>query len=130
MGQKASLWQKLGGGTRHVIVLFFADHMVLSTRGSVRMKEAFREVRPADDLAGIDVTSGPMMSSVTFRFVDGSTMKLANVGHAEVAPLRQLMSEGPSAFDRPRLGPEALTAFFYACNHGLPLPDDLFATAA
>jgi hypothetical protein len=129
-GDKSSLWQKMGGGTKHIIVLFFPDHVVFSTRSMVTRKELSRRERPLSDITGVNVIAGPMMSGVAFRFNDGSKLKVANLMHKEAEPLTRFMSEGLAAFDRSRLDEESLSYFFYACNIGLPLPDDLFESAA
>lgn len=125
-GQKASVWQKMGGGTGRVIVLFYPDRVMVSMRGLTGVKEKSRFERPLDEIEDVHVASGPLLSSVAIRFRDGSKAKVANVGHKEAEPLSRFTAEGVAAFDRSRLVPEALTGFFYACNHGLPLPDDLF----
>lgn len=125
-GKKASAWEKLGGGTSRIIVLFYPDRAVFSMRGLTGVKEKSRIERPLSDIVDVRVVAGPLLSSVAFTFRDGSKTKLANVAHKEAAPLTRFMAEGEAALDRSRLDPESLTAFFYACNHGLPLPDDLF----
>ena len=129
-GKKASLWEKLGGGTKRIIVLFYPDRLVISTRSMVGLTEKARVERPLSDIDDVHVLAGPLMSSVALRFRDGSKTKLANVGHKEAEPLTRYMDEGVSVFARSRLDPEALTAFFYACNIGLPLPEDLFTAEA
>jgi len=129
-GVKSSAWQKLGGGTNRVVVLFFKDRVVFSTRGVVGSKEQARRERPLTEITEIREVSGPMFSSVEFRFSDGSKTKLADVMHRAAAPVSKFMADGLAAFERSQLDAESLTDFFYASNLGLPLPDDLFSRAS
>jgi hypothetical protein len=126
-GQKPSLTQRLGGGTRYVVVVVFPDHVVFSTRDLTSTREVARESRLLAEIESITVTAGTLMSRATFRFVGGATTKLANVSHAEAGPLARFDGAGLAAFDRSGLSPEAVTAFFVACSHALALPDGLFA---
>jgi hypothetical protein len=77
-------------------------------------------------IAEIRVFSGPAFSSVEFRFSDKSKTKIANVRHKSAEPMALFTTEGLAAFDRYLQDPKVITDFFYACNHGLPLPAELF----
>jgi hypothetical protein len=124
--QRPSLWQRLGGGTTYVQVLFFPDHVVFSTRAMASVKESARETRLLGEIASITVTPGTLMCRATFTFVDGATMKLANVSHAEADPLSHFGAAGLAAFNRAGLSPAAVSSFFVACSQVLPLPGGLF----
>lgn len=124
--QKPSVWQRLGGGTTYVLVLFFPDHVVFSTRGMAGARESAREIRLLGEIASITVTRGTLMCRATFTFVDGATLKLASVSHAESGPLSRFGAAGLAAFDRTGLTPAAVSSFFVACSQALPLPDGLF----
>lgn len=125
--QKQSLWARLGGGTTYVLVLLFADHVVLSTRKMASARESARETRLLGEIASITVTPGTLMCRATITFVDGATLKLANVSKAEAGPLALFGAAGLAAFDRAGLTPAAVSSFFVACSQALPLPDGLFA---
>ncbi len=124
--QKASVWARLGGGTSYVLVLFFADHVVFSTRGMASGKQSARDTRHLAEIASIEVTPGTLMDRATVTFVDGATMRLANVSHAESGPLSLFGATGLAAFNRAGLAPAAVSSFFVACSQALPLPDGLF----
>jgi uncharacterized protein (DUF2336 family) len=124
--QQQSLWARLGGGTTYLLVLFFTDHVVFSTRRMASARETAREARLLGEIAAITVTPGTLMDRATFTFVDGATMKLANVSHAESGPLARFGEAGLAAFDRTTLAPAALASFFVACSQALSLPDGLF----
>jgi hypothetical protein len=124
--QQPSLWQRLGGGTTYVQVLFFPDHVVFSTRAMASGKESSRDTLLLGEIAAIRVTPGTLMCRVTVTLVDGATMRLANVSHAEAGPLAQFSTAGLAAFDRARLTPAAVSSFFVACSQVLPLPGGLF----
>jgi len=125
--QKRSLWARLGGGTTYVLVVFFPDHVVFSTRAMASGKESARETRLLGEVASITVTPETLMCRATITFVDGDTLKLANVSRAESGPLSQFGSAGLAAFDRAVLAPAAVASFFVACSQVLPLPDGLFS---
>jgi len=124
--QKPSLWQRLGGGTRYLLVLFFPDHVVFSTRALASGREVAREIRLLGEVASIGVTTGTHMCRATFRFVDGKALELGNVSKAEAGPLSLFGPAGLAAFDRDGLEPAAVRSFFVACSQALPLPDGLF----
>jgi hypothetical protein len=125
--QKPSLWQRLGGGTTYLLVLFFPDHVLVSTRAMASARETSRETWLLGEIASISVTDGTLMSTATVRFVDGTTRRLAGLSRAEAAPLSLFDSVGLAAFDRAGLEPAAVASFFVACSRALPLPDGLFA---
>jgi hypothetical protein len=129
-GQRRSVGQLLGGGTTYVQVLFFADHVVFSTRRMASGKETRREVRLLAEIASIGLSEGTLRSTATFHFVDGAAMRLANVSRAEARPLELFDVLGVAAFDRAGLERDAVRAFFVACSQALPLPDGLFAEPA
>jgi hypothetical protein len=124
--QKPSLWARLGGGTTYVLVLFFTDHVLFSTRRMASARETAREARLLGEIASITVAPGTLMDRAAFSFVDGATMKLANLSHAESGPLTRFGEAGLAAFDRATLTPAAVASFFVACSQALPLPDGLF----
>lgn len=124
--QRPSLWQRLGGGTTYVQVLFFPDHVVFSTRAMASAKESSRETRLLGEIEAITVVPGTLMCRVTFTFVDGDTMKLAHVSQAEAGPLSLFGTTGLAAFNRAGLTPAAVSSFFVACSQVLPLPGGLF----
>lgn len=127
-GRKSSAWQKLGGGASQVLVLFHPDRVVLSTRGMASMKkEKARSEHAVGDLVDVQVTDGPMLSSVTLGFRDGTSVKVADVDHAAAKPLHRYMAQGLAAFDRATLEPKTATTFMLACLLGLPVPKDYFA---
>lgn len=125
-GQQPSLWQRLGGGTTYLLVLFFPDHVVFSTRGMSHHRESARTTRLLGEIASIRVDRDTLASRVTIRFVDAGTMKLANVARAPAGVLARFDDHGLAAFSRPDLSPEAVRAFFVACSRVLPWPDGLF----
>lgn len=124
--QKPSLWQRLGGGTTYLLVLFFPDHVVLSTRRMSSNRESTHTTYLLGEIASISVTAGTLASRATIRLVDGKTIRLANVNHAVAAVLARFDAAGLAAFNRADLAPEAARAFFVACSRALPLPDGLF----
>jgi hypothetical protein len=126
-GQQPSLTQRLGGGTRYVVVVLFPDHVIFSTRRMASTREISRVSRMIGEIESLTVTPGTLMSRATFRFVGGATLQLANVSRAEAGPLSLFDREGLAAFDRAGLAPEAVAAFFVACSQALALPDGLFA---
>ena len=128
-GRKSSLWEKLGGGTRRIIVLFYRDRVVISDRGMVSTKEKGHKERPIASLEGVKILSGPLFSSVALRFSDGLRTKLVNIRHQAADPVGMYEDTGLAAFDRARLTPEAKSDFFYACNVALDLPENLFTPA-
>lgn len=124
--QKPSLWQRLGGGTTYLLVLFFPDHVVFSTRKMASNRESGRTTHLLGEITSISVTGGTLASSATIRLVDGKTKRLANVNHAVADALARFDAHGLAAFNRAELAPDAVRAFFVACSRGLPLPDGLF----
>ena len=128
-GRKSSLWEKMGGGTHQIIVIFYPDRVVISDRGTFSTKEKGRRHLPIEDLKDVKIVSGPLFSSVALRFESEKT-KLVNVRHQAAEPVGGYESMGLAAFDRSRLTPEAISDFFYACNVALDLPEDLFAATA
>src|SRR3954454_6357669 len=73
--QRPSLWQRLGGGTKYLLVLFFPDPVVFSTRVLSSGREVGRDVRLLAEIGSIEVEAGPLMCRATVRFVDGATMR-------------------------------------------------------
>ena len=126
-GQKPSLTQWLGGGTRYVVVVLFPDHVVLSTRDLTSTREIGRESRLLGEVESVTVTPGTLMARATLRFVGGATLTLANVSRAEAEPLARFDTAGLAAFDRSALAPDTVAAFFVACSQALSLPDGLFS---
>ena len=126
-GQRPSLTQWLGGGTRYVVVVIYPDHVVFSTRKLASTREIAQESRLLGEIESLTVTEGTLMARAAFRFVGGSGLTLANVSRAEAGPLSLFDSEGLAAFDRAGLTPDAVTAFFVACSQALAWPDGLFA---
>lgn len=124
--QKPSLWQRLGGGTSYLLVLFFPDHVVVSTRKMASHRESARTTYLLGEIATISVTAGTLVSRATIRLVEGKTLRLANVSHAVAAVLARFDDAGLAAFNRAELAPDAVRAFFVACSRALPLPDGLF----
>lgn len=124
--QKPSVWQRLGGGTTYLLVLFFPDHVVFSTRTMASNRESARTTYLLGEIASISVTAGTLASSATIRLVDGKAMRLANVSHAVADALSRFDAAGLAAFSRAELAPGAVRAFFIACSRALPLPDGLF----
>lgn len=124
--QRPSLWQRLGGGPTYLLVLFFPDHVVFSTRKMSSNRESARTTYLLGEIISISVTAGTLASSATIRLVDGKTVRLANVGHAVADVLARFDAAGLAAFTRSELAPEAVRAFFVACSRALPLPDGLF----
>lgn len=123
-GSKSSVWQKLGGGTSHVIGIFHPDRLVLSTRGMVRVGSEKRRVEyPIHEIDDIDVRSGPLFSSVTIRLRDGTTTKVGNVDNAVARPLAEFPTRGAAVFDRARGDLKLFNAMYYSyVLAGLPLP--------
>lgn len=126
-GQRLSLTQRLGGGTRYVLVVLFPDHVVFSTRNLASTREISRESRLIAEIESIAVTAGTLMSRVTFQFVGGGRAEFVNVSHAEAGPLLRFDTEGLAAFERAGLEPDAVAAFFVACSQALGLPAGLLA---
>jgi hypothetical protein len=124
--QRPSLWQRLGGGTTYVLVLFFPDHVVFSKRVMASSRESARTTRLLGEIGSIGVSRGTLASSVTIAFVDAERMRLANVGHAAADALSRFEGAGLAAFERAGLAPDAVRGFFIACSQVLPLPDGLF----
>lgn len=129
-GQHPSAWQWLGGGTTYVLVLFFPDHVVFSTRRRSNLRESGRSTRLLAEITAIEVTTGPLRSSALIRFVGDKPMKLSSIAPAAAAPLARFADADLAAFDRTDLTPDAVRAFFVACSRGLPLPDGLFRDLA
>jgi hypothetical protein len=129
-GQQPSAWQWLGGGTTYVLVLFFPDHVVFSTRRMNNHRESGRTTRLLAEITSIEVAPGPLRSSAVILFVDEKSMKLSGIAPAAAAPLARFADADLAAFDRAELTPEAVRAFFVACSRGLPLPDGLFTDLA
>jgi len=129
-GQQPSVWQRLGGGTTYVLVLFFPDHVVLSTRRMSNHRESARTTRLLAEITSIDVAPGPLRSSALIRFVGDKPMKLSGITPAAATPLARFADADVAAFDRADLAPDAVRAFFVACSRGLPLPDGLFRDLA
>ncbi|MEX1207933.1 MAG: hypothetical protein WEE36_04890 [Acidimicrobiia bacterium] len=126
-GRKSSLWHKLGGGVSQVLVLFHPDRVVVSTRGMVNLKkEKARREHTVDELTEVQVVEGPLFSSVTLHFRDGTSVKVVDVDHAAAKPLHHYSTKGLGAFDRARLEPKTLTVFLLACMLGLPVPKEHF----
>lgn len=125
-GQRPSLTQRLGGGTRYVVVVLFPQHVVFSTRNLSSTREISRASRLIGEIESLTVTDGTLMSRATFQFVGGGRLALANVSRAEAGPLARFDTLGLAAFDRAALDPETVTAFFVACSQALDLPDGLF----
>ena len=124
--QRPSLWQRLGGGTTYVLVLFFPDHMVFSTRGATNDRESARTTCLLGEIASIDVATGTLACRATIRFVDARPMLLAAVSHSAAELLSRFDAAGLAAFERGALPPDAVRGFFVACSRVLPLPDGLF----
>jgi hypothetical protein len=126
-GSKSSVWQKMGGGTSHMIGLFLADRLVMSNRGMVKVStEKGHQVYPLSEIADIKVRPGPIYSSVEIQFRNGSKVKIVHVDHAVAQPLTQFMTDGLAAFDRSRLDMKTFNAMFLSyVLAGLPLPDSL-----
>jgi hypothetical protein len=125
-GQQPSLWEKLGGGTTYVLVLFFLDHVVFSTRRMSSDRESGRRTRLLAEITAIEVSPGPLRSTALIRFVDDKPMKLSSIPRAAAAPLTRFGDVGLTAFRRAELDRDAVRAFFVACSRALPLPDRLF----
>lgn len=123
--QRPSLWQRLGGGTTYLLVLFFPDHVVFSTRRMASNRESARLTYLLGEITSIDVTAGTLASSATILLVDGKTVRLAGVSHVVADVLSRFDAHGLAAFHRAGLAPEAVRAFFVACSRALPLPDGL-----
>lgn len=124
--QRPSLTQRLGGGAAYVVVLFFPDHVLFSTRRMANDRETRRATRLLAEVAAIEVAAGPLRSTALVRFVGDKPMKLTNIPPAVAAPLARFRAEGLAAFDRSELPRDAVRAFFVACSRALPMPDDLF----
>jgi hypothetical protein len=125
-GQQPSLWQRLGGGTSYVLVVFFPDHVVLSTRRMSSHRETSRSTRLLAEIASISVSAGLLRSTVVLGLVGGAEIILANVSPAAAEPLARFDDAGLAAFSRDSLTPGAVSAFFVACSRTLPLPGGLF----
>lgn len=123
--EESSLWQKLGGGGRRVVVLIYNDRIVFSTRSRGRFKELRRDEFPLSELEEIHVHRGPLLSSVLFRFSNGIEEKLASVPHDIGEHLSDYTDEGLDAFDRSKLHPLAIYSLFAACDQLLSLPKGL-----
>lgn len=128
--QQPSLSQRLGGGTTYLLVLFFPDHVVFSTRRMASNRETRRATRLLAEITSIEVTAGPLRSSALIRLVDDRPIRLSSIPPAAAAPLARFTELGLAAFARDQLGPEAVKAFFVACSRALPLPDGLFTDLA
>lgn len=128
--QSPSLWQRLGGGTTYLLVVFFPDHVVFSTRRMSSDRESSRTIRLLGEIASIGVTPGTLASRATIRFVDGETMRLSHVDKAAADALARFDTAGLAAFERAGLAPDAVRGFFVACSRVLPLPDGLFTDLA
>ena len=124
--QRPSLFQLLGGGTAYVVVLFFPDHVLFSTRRMASDRETARTTRLLAEIVGIEVTPGQLRSTALIRFVDDKPMKLSNIPPAVAAPLARFRDKDLAAFERADLTRDAVRAFFVACSRALPLPDGLF----
>lgn len=124
--QKPSLWQRLGGGTTYLLVLFFPDHVVFSTRTMSSNRESARTTYLLGEITSISVAAGTLASSAIIHLVDGKTLRLANVRPGVADALGRFDAEGLAAFNRADLAPDAVRAFFVACSRALPLPDGLF----
>lgn len=124
--QRSSFTQRLGGGAAYVVVLFFPDHVLFSTRRMANDRESGRTTRLLAEIAAIEVTAGPLRSTALVRFVGDKPMKLTNIPPAVAVPLACFRDDGLAAFDRSALPPDAVRAFFVACSRVLPLPDGLF----
>jgi hypothetical protein len=125
-GQRPSMWERLGGGTTYVLVLFFPDHVVFSTRRMSSHREARRTTRLLAEIASIEVSPGPLRSTALIRFVDDKPIRLSSITPAAAEPLARFGDVGLTAFARPDLERDAVRAFFVACSRALPLPDGLF----
>jgi predicted RNA-binding Zn-ribbon protein involved in translation (DUF1610 family) len=126
VGSKSSTWQKLGGGNEHDVVLFFRDRVAFTTLSMVKLKVLNQWERALSDITDVRVVSGPRASSVAFQFSDNSKMKVAKIDNYAAKLLSRYMTDGLSAFDSTLQDPKLVTQFFFACNHGLPLPAELF----
>jgi hypothetical protein len=126
-GNKSSAWQKLGGGTSHLIGLFYADRLVLTTRGMVKVsEEKDHKEYPLAEIKDVAVHSGPLTSTVTLQLQDGSKTKFGNVSNAVAQPLTSFMSEGLAAFDRSHLDDKTFNEMFFSyVLAGSPLPEFL-----
>ncbi len=125
-GQRSGVWHQLGGGTAHMLVLFYKDRLVVSKRGMGSLKkEKARSDHPLSTIADVRVVNGPVFSSVQFRFADGTKTKIANVDHAAARPLERYMAQGLAAFDRTKLEPATATDFWWACVMTEVAPTDL-----
>lgn len=126
VGQQPSLWQRLGGGTTYVLVLFFPDHVVFSTRRMASNRETGRSTRLLAEIDSISVSGGPLRATAALSLVGGKPVRLANLSLAAAEPLSRFDDAGLAAFRRDQLSPAAVRDFFVACSRVLPLPDGLF----
>jgi hypothetical protein len=124
--QRSSLTQRLGGGAAYVVVLFFPDHALFSTRRMANDRETRRTTRLLGEISAIEVTGDPLRSTAVVRLVGDKPMKLTNIPPPVAAPLAWFRDKGLAAFDRSTLPRDAVRAFFVACSRALPLPDGLF----
>lgn len=121
LGRKSGLWHQLGGGTAQMLVLVYEDRMVISTRGMANAKKEKRRVEKAvSDVTEVHVITGPLFSSVQFKFNDGTKTKIANVGHGAGRAMESFGNHRLLGLDRDRLDRGSISEFWYACVMALP----------